>query len=332
MGVRRQGRPRGRTIDGILLLDKPAGMTSNAVLQRAKWLLAAAKAGHTGSLDPMATGVLPLCFGEATKFSQYLLDADKTYRFTARFGIVTNTGDAEGEVLACRSVSGLQSDEIESALVRFRGDIEQVPPMFSAIKHQGQPLYKLAREGLEVERAPRPVRVFRLDLLAFRSGEYPEADFEAHVSKGTYIRTLAEDLGGVLGCGAHISALRRITAGPFDESGCITLHQLEAVRGEGRAELLDSFLLPVGQAIGHLHTVSLPDATAFYLRQGQPVLHVSALKDTAVGQKVRLQLDSGEFLGVAEILADGRVAPRKLVQVSNSGQSLAPTVNMHGRS
>lgn len=324
-------KPKGRQLDGILLLDKSGGMTSNAALQRAKWLFAAAKAGHTGSLDPMATGVLPLCFGEATKFSQYLLDADKTYRCTMRFGITTNTGDAEGEVTGSSPVPGLTQDAVESALAGFVGEIEQVPSMFSAIKHQGQPLYKLAREGIEIERSARPVTVYRLVLTAFRPGEYPEADVEAHVSKGTYIRTLAEDVGALLGCGAHIIRLHRSQAGPFGESACVSLGQLEAVRGEGRAELLDQFLLPVEKAIDHLQTVTVPAASGFYLRQGQPVLEVKALQSAAVGDMVRVVVDGGEFLGVAEIQSDGRIAPRKLLQQSRLQQQVAPTVNMHGR-
>lgn len=327
----RQRKAKGRQIDGILLLNKSAGMTSNAALQRAKWLLAAAKAGHTGSLDPMATGVLPLCFGEATRFSQYLLDADKTYRCTIRFGITTNTGDAEGEKTGDSPAPWLTCDQVESALAGFMGDIEQVPSMFSAIKHQGKPLYKLAREGIEIERAARPVTVYSLQLTAFRAGEYPEADVQAHVSKGTYIRTLAEDVGAVLGCGAHVSMLHRSQAGPFGESACVTLEQLEAVRGDGRADTLDQFLLPVETAIDHLQMITVPAASGIYLRQGQPVLEVKALQSTIVGEMVRVVLDTGEFLGVAEIQPDGRVAPRKLLQNNRSQQHLASTVNMHGR-
>lgn len=324
-------KPKGRQIDGIFLLNKSGGMTSNAALQRAKWLFAAAKAGHTGSLDPMATGVLPLCFGEATKFSQYLLDADKAYRCTMRFGIRTNTGDAEGQVISDTPGFALTQNAVESALAKFVGQIEQVPSMFSAIKHQGQPLYKLAREGIEIERAARPVTVYHLALTAFRPGDYPEADVEARVSKGTYIRTLAEDVGNLLGCGAHISSLHRSQAGPFDESACVSLEQLEAVRGEGLAEQLDHFLLPVEKAIDHLQTITMQAASGFYLRQGQPVMEVSALQTTAVGEMVRVVLDSGEFLGVAEIQADGRIAPRRLLQQMSSQQVITSTVNMHGR-
>jgi tRNA pseudouridine55 synthase len=327
------GKPRksrGRQIDGIFLLNKSSGMTSNAALQRAKWLFAAAKAGHTGSLDPMATGVLPLCFGEATKFSQYLLNADKAYRCTMRFGIRTNTSDAEGQIVSDNPGFALTQNEVESALARFVGQIEQVPSMFSAIKHQGQPLYKLAREGIEIERAARPVTVYELNLTAFRSGEYPEADVEARVSKGTYIRTLAEDVGNVIGCGAHISRLHRSQAGPFHESDCVSLEQLETTRGEGFAELLDHFLLPVETAIDHLQTVTMQPASGFYFRQGQPVLEVGALQTTAVGEMVRVVLDNGEFLGIAEIQMDGRIAPRKLMQHNSLQQSITSTVNMHG--
>lgn len=324
--------PKGRQIDGILLLNKSGGMTSNTALQRAKWLLAAAKAGHTGSLDPMATGVLPLCFGEATKYSQYLLDADKTYRCTMRFGITTNTGDAEGEVLSSIPAPQLTQSDVEAMLAQFVGDIEQIPSMFSAIKHQGQPLYKLARAGKEIERAARPVTVYRLELTAFRAGDYPEADVEAHVSKGTYIRTLAEDVGARLGCGAHISGLHRSQAGPFNESQCVSLDTLAEVRGEGRGDTLDHFLLPVEKAIDHLQAVTVPAASAFYLRQGQPVLEVSALQTTAVGEMVRVLLDNGEFLGVAEIQSDGRIAPRKLLQAPRLQHNPGTlTVNMHGQ-
>jgi tRNA pseudouridine55 synthase len=321
---------KGRQIDGILLLNKCGGMTSNAALQKAKWLLAAAKAGHTGSLDPLATGVLPLCFGEGTKFSQYLLNADKTYRCTMKFGIRTDSSDAEGKVLTDNPAPELTQNAVESALAQFVGEIEQTPSMFSAIKYQGQPLYKLAREGIEIERVARPVTVYRLELTGFRSGNYPEAEVLAHVSKGTYVRTLAEDVGNLLGCGAHISQLHRTQAGPFNESACVSLAELEAVRGEGRAELLDHFLLPVEKAIDHLRVITVPAATGYYFGQGQPVLEVGALKDTAVGEMVRVVLDSGEFLGVAEIQADGRIAPRRLLQQHKPQQIVTTTVNMHG--
>ena len=309
-------KPRGRRVDGILLLDKPIGMSSNAALQKVKWLFSAAKAGHTGSLDPMATGVLPLCFGEATKFSQHLLNADKAYRCTVRFGIRTTTADAEGETLTDQPVPALTRQAVAAVLPEFIGQIEQVPPMYSALKHQGTPLYKLAREGVEVERAARKVSIYSLVLLDFRSGDYPEADIEVHVSIGTYIRTLAEDMGEKLACGAHVSALRRIKAGRFEVSTCVTLDQLVALRGDDEAGAiqLDRFLLPVEAALEHLQAVTVPESLGHYLRQGQPVLDVSVLRETAVGEIVRVMLDNGEFLGVAEILPDGRIAPRRLLQ------------------
>lgn len=309
-------KARGRRVDGILLLDKPIGMSSNAALQKVKWLFSAAKAGHTGSLDPLATGVLPLCFGEATKFSQHLLDADKAYRCTIRFGITTATADVEGEELSKQPVPSLTRIEVEAVLPAFIGQIEQVPPMFSALKHQGTPLYKLAREGVEIERAPRAVTIYSLVLLDFRAGDYPEADIEVSVSKGTYIRTLAEDIGAKLGCGAHVAALRRIKAGQFAEAACVTLDELVALRSDddANAALLDRYLLPVAAALEHMQTVTLPASLGYYLRQGQPVLDTSALRAVEVGEIVRLMLDNGEFLGVAEILADGRIAPRRLLQ------------------
>jgi tRNA pseudouridine55 synthase len=306
--VSKPRKPKGRRVDGILLLDKPAGLTSNAALQRAKRVLGAAKAGHTGSLDPMATGVLPLCFGEATKFSQYLLDADKTYRCTVRFGIKTTTADAEGEVLVDSPVPALTQAAVEQALTAFVGQIEQVPPMYSALKRDGVPLYKLAREGVEVERAARTVTIHHLALLAFRAGEYPEADIEAGVSKGAYIRTLAEDIAAYLGCVAHISHLRRTQAGPFAIDACATLEQLEAELQK------DALLQPMDAALGHLSAVTMPESSGFYFRQGQPVLEVSALRVAAVGEIVRVMLDNGQFLGVAEIQADGRIAPKRLLQ------------------
>lgn len=329
-------KPKGRQLDGIFLLNKQSGMTSNAALQRAKWLFAAAKAGHTGSLDPMATGVLPLCFGEATKFSQYLLDADKVYRCTMRFGVVTNTGDAEGEIISRTPSGHITAADVERVLEQFVGNIEQIPSMFSAIKHKGQPLYKLARNGVEVERQARPVTIHSLRMTSFRTGDdtrglWPEAEVEAHVSKGTYIRTLAEDVGAQLGCGAHIIQLHRSKAGPFSEDACVDLDTLASERGEGNANVLDKYLLPVEQSITHLQSVLIPAASGFYLQQGQPVMEIAALQNTSVGEMVRVVLDSGEFLGVAEIQPDGRIAPRKLLRTLVSRQETGPTVNMHGR-
>ena len=300
-------RRRGRDVNGILVLDKPAGMTSNDAVQRAKRLFNASKVGHTGSLDPLATGVLPLCFGEATKFSQYLLTSDKRYVVRIRLGVATDSGDADGEVIATRPVPDLTADEVERALDSFRGEIEQVPSMFSAIKHQGQPLYKLARQGIEVERESRPVTIFENELLAL---EGDEMTLSIHCSKGTYVRTIAEDLGEMLGCGAHVTALRRTAAGPYQESDLLTFETLEAALEEGS---LDRFLLPVSSAVGDWPEVSLSDDTAYYLRQGQPVMVPHAPTRGWVRLFQLRSEGASRFLGVGEVLDDGRVAPRRLV-------------------
>lgn len=300
---------RGRPVDGILLLDKPLGVSSNHALQSVKRLYEAAKAGHTGSLDPLATGVLPLCFGEATKFSQYLLDADKAYESTFVLGTVTDTGDAEGRVLEDKDASGVTESNVITALQAFEGDIEQIPSMFSAIKQGGQPLYKLARKGLEVERKPRSVVIKTLQMRAFRGGERPEADIYLECSKGTYVRSLAEDLGRAIGCGAFVSALRRTRAGPFGIEDSMTLNALEALKGAGESGQLDTLLLPTDAALGALPLVRLSESSGFYMRQGQPVMVSNGPRDGIV----RVALDSGEFLGVGEMLDDGRVAPRRLI-------------------
>ncbi|MGB5440817.1 MAG: tRNA pseudouridine(55) synthase TruB, partial [Gammaproteobacteria bacterium] len=216
--ARRQRNSHLRPVNGILLLDKPAGVTSNAALQIVKKLYRARKAGHTGSLDPLATGLLPICFGEATKISGFLLDADKDYLVTCKLGERTTTGDAEGEVEQRRPVERVTEKLVRKAMQGFIGDIEQIPPMYSALKHKGERLYKLARQGIEVERAPRQVTIFEMELTDF---SLPEATFRVHCSKGTYVRTLIEDIGEVLGCGAHVIRLRRLGVGPFDSSGMI---------------------------------------------------------------------------------------------------------------
>ena len=291
------------------MLDKPPGLTSNRALQMAKRLYGAAKAGHTGSLDPLATGVLPLCFGEATKFSQYLLDADKAYTSSFVLGVATATGDAEGEVLATQDASGVTRDDIERALESFRGEIDQVPSMFSAIKHDGKPLYKLAREGREVERKARRVVIKQLELRAFRPGKKAEVDIYLECSKGTYVRSIAEDLGKALGCGAHVGALRRTRAGPFEIADSVTLNTLEALKSNEQVAAMDKLLLPADTALGGLPLVKLSESGGFYLRQGQPV----QVPNAPCNGMVRVALETGEFLGIGEILDDGRVAPRRLI-------------------
>ena len=305
MGRRRRGRP----VNGILVLDKPLGESSNRSLQRAKRLYDAAKAGHTGSLDPLATGVLPLCFGEATKFSQYLLDADKGYESTFTLGRTTATADAEGETLTVSDASGVTEAAVEEAMGGLRGAIEQLPPMYSALKQNGQPLYKLARQGIEVERKPRPVEIKDFELRAFRGGEQAEVDVVIACSKGTYVRTLAEDLGKALGCGAHVSALRRTRSGPFTLADSVTMETLSALKENEQLAQMDQLLLPADAPLGSLPLVTLSESGGFYLRQGQPVL----VPNAPCSGMVRVALQDGEFLGVGEILDDGRVAPRRLV-------------------
>jgi len=300
------GRRDGRDVNGILLLDKPLGASSNQALQRVKYLYRARKAGHTGSLDPLATGLLPLCFGAATKVSAFLLDADKHYRVRVKLGETTTTADAEGEVVKRVPVVGVDSGKVLAALSRFTGTIEQLPPMYSAVKHQGERLYKLARQGVEVERMPRQVQIYRLELVGF---DLPEIEFEVHCSKGTYVRTLAEDIGNRLGCGGHVSALRRTGVGPYGEAEArlISMHEVEAA-AEGGAGELDGLLLPLESALDRWPEVRLSADAAFYLRQGQAVLVPQAPTEGWV----RLYGPSGELLGMGAILDDGRVQPRRL--------------------
>ena len=309
MGRRRsQDHQNLRRVNGILLLDKPVGLTSNAALQVVKKMYAARKAGHTGSLDPLATGLLPLCFGEATKVSGFLLDADKHYQVTCKFGEQTSTGDAEGELISERPLDGLNEQQLLKVMQGFVGDIEQIPPMYSALKHKGERLYKLARQGVEVEREPREVTIFDLQLQRFDS---PLAELRIHCSKGTYVRTLVEDIGELLGCGAHVVGLRRDGVGPFDGANMIDMQGLEAVASEGHYAL-DQLLLPMESGLTQWPDVRLTGDAAFYLRQGQPVL---VPKAPTTGW-VRLYEGESRFLGMGEILEDGRVAPRRLMVAS----------------
>ncbi|MEH6549460.1 MAG: tRNA pseudouridine(55) synthase TruB [Pseudomonadales bacterium] len=312
MARRRKGRP----INGILLVDKPQGMSSNRVLQRAKGALFAQKAGHTGSLDPLATGVLPLCFGEATKFSQFLLDADKVYESTFVLGVKTNTGDADGEEIGRVDASALTEEQVAQALENFRGEIDQVPSMFSALKVNGQPLYKLARQGKEIERKSRRVTIFSLELLAFEAGSEATVDVRVHCSKGTYIRSIAEDLGELLGIGGHVARLERTASGPFVLDQCIALADLQEIAESKDYEQLDALLLPVDTAIKHLAKVELDEDSSYYLRLGQPVIAPHLPTEGLV----RVNNTAGEFLGVGKILDDGRLAPSRLI----SGQLAEP--------
>ena len=301
-------RKKGRAVSGVLLLDKPAGITSNKALQEIKHLFHAAKAGHTGSLDPLATGMLPICLGEATKISAFLLDADKRYRVSCRLGVTTTTADADGEVVQTRDCSHITMRDAEKLHSRFSGTISQIPPMYSAVKHQGQRLYALAREGIEVERKPRTVQIHEL---LFHSLEDCMLELEIACSKGTYIRTLVEDLGEALGCGAHVAQLRRLSVGPF-EGDMVTIDELRAAAGEADGfAAVDAYLLPIDSGIADWPDVHLGPDAAFYMRQGQPVLVPHA---PAQGW-VRIY-DQTRFLGVGEIQDDGKVAPRRMIQAS----------------
>lgn len=301
------GRRKGRDVHGIVLLDKPVNMSSNAALQTVKRLYQARKAGHTGSLDPLASGLLPVCLGEATKLAGFLLDQDKRYRVLCKLGTTTNTGDAEGDVLEVRPVGDIVKTRLEAVLARFKGEIEQVPPMFSALKHQGQPLYKLARRGVEVERKARRVVIYEIKQLR-HEGELLE--IEIACSKGTYIRTLTEDIGTALGCGAHVAALRRIGVGDFDECRMVNLAQLQTL-AEQYPPQLDSLLLPMQTALAHWPDVRLSDDATYFLKRGQAVFvpHVPKC------EQVTLYASGEHFLGIGRVLPDGRVAPKRLVNI-----------------
>lgn len=291
-------------LNGIFLLDKSPGITSNGALQRAKWLFRAKKAGHTGSLDPIASGLLPLCLGEGTKLSGFLLNTDKRYQVRVRLGVATETGDTEGAVIETQPVPPLNAEFIESYLAPFRGEILQVPPMYSALKHQGQRLYDLARKGIEVEREARAVTIYELRLEGF---DATSVDLDVHCSKGTYIRTLAEDLGRAMGCGGHVEILRRTAVGDLKVADAHTLDRLEALAEAERPGLL----LPLDTIVSDLPAVQLNDQLSFYLRKGEAVLVPKAPTEGWV----RLYGRHSLFMGVGEVLDDGRIAPRRLVKL-----------------
>lgn len=300
-------RGKGRDINGILLLDKVTGISSNTALQQIKRLFRANKAGHTGSLDPLASGLLPICLGEATKMSQFLLDADKRYFVEATLGVTTTTGDAEGDIVSTEPVRAYAKDEILRVLQRFLGESDQIPPMHSAIKKDGVPLYKLAHQGIEIEREARKITIHSLELIDYNNDLL---HLDVACSKGTYIRTLVEDIGKALGCGAHVSGLRRLKVGAFDIKNAVTLSELEGTLADSGLDAIDGRLLPVEAALESWPQVSLSADAAFYLRQGQPVLVPKA----PTRGWVRLFYNTDQFLGVGEIIDDGRVAPRRLLR------------------
>lgn len=292
---------------GILLLDKPLGITSNAALQQVKKILKIKKAGHTGSLDPLATGMLPICLKEATKFSDYLLNADKQYEVCAQLGACTTTGDAEGEITARSPVKSFSDAEIQSILESFSGEIEQLPPMYSALKLNGKPLYELARQGITVERSKRKIQIHSLKLMALQGDQL---FLFVHCSKGTYIRTLIEDIGQALGCGAYVKQLRRTSVGEYMPTQMITLETLENLMHTQNYASLNAAIASVGTCITTLPNVTVNDQILFYLRRGQSV----RISKTPPDGWVTIYSSTGEFMGIGEILEDGRVAPRKLIQ------------------
>ncbi|ELP1876409.1 tRNA pseudouridine(55) synthase TruB [Vibrio vulnificus] len=308
MARRRKGRP----IDGVILLDKPTGMSSNDALQKVKRLYFAEKAGHTGALDPLATGMLPICLGEATKFSQFLLDSDKRYRVIAKLGERTDTSDSDGDVVETRPVN-VTLETLEACIEKFRGESDQVPSMFSALKYQGKPLYEYARKGIEVPRESRKITVYEIILHRF---EGDEVEMEVHCSKGTYIRTIVDDLGEMLGCGAHVTMLRRTGVAKYPYENMVTLEQLnELVDNANRdgiapREVLDPLLMPMDTAVEDLPEVNLIADLADMVMYGQAVQVLGAPTE---GQ---LRLTMGEerrFIGVGEMNRDGKIAPKRLV-------------------
>lgn len=298
-------RPK-KNINGILLLDKPLGFSSNQALQKIKWLLQAAKAGHTGTLDPLATGLLPLCFGEATKFAHFLTEADKTYVATLKLGAVTNTGDAEGEVIASSPVN-VSSAEFAAVCEQFVGEISQTPPMYSALKHEGKALYEYARAGIEIAREARQVTIHQIVVNQF-AGDV--AEITVRCSKGTYIRTLAEDIGQSLGCGAHLIGLRRTATAGYDITQALTLQQFEQMTESQRL----AALAPPDSAVQYLPAMVLDNDAAYYLLQGQSVWHSGKIP----AGLLRLYDTQNRFLGLGEQQADGKIAPKRLMQLQNN--------------
>lgn len=295
-------RRRWKDVDGVLLLDKSGGMTSNDALQKARRLFSAAKGGHTGTLDPMATGLLPVCFGEATKFSNRLLDADKTYVATLYLGLTTTTGDAEGEVLLRRDVRVTDS-EVHAACAQFKGKLRQLPPMYSALKHQGKALYEYARAGLEIEREEREINIHALDVLRV---EGVEVVVRVHCSKGTYVRTLAEDIGAALGCGAHLIALRRTAIGSLEVADAVSLEQIGAMEEADRTSLL----CPADSLLQHLPEAMLGDGA------GKAFMHGQAVRGASIPGEVRVY--GPGFLGLGLADGTGTIRPVRVMAIKSS--------------
>ncbi|AGH81758.1 tRNA pseudouridine synthase B [Psychromonas sp. CNPT3] len=307
-------RGKGRSINGILLLDKPTDISSNHALQRVKRIFFANKAGHTGALDPLATGMLPICLGEATKFSQFLLESDKRYIVTATLGVRTTTSDSQGDVVCEKDVNVTQ-EQLDVALDTFRGTTKQVPSMYSALKFEGKPLYKYAREGITIDRPARSITVYELNQLRFENNEI---DLDIHVSKGTYIRTIVDDLGELLGCGAHVSMLRRTQVADYPYDRMVTIEQLDTLIEQAKAEdispytLLDALLLDMDTAVKKYPEVNISEVMADYILHGQPVQVSGAPDDTLVRITVG---EAHTFIGMGQMNEDGLIAPKRLVNL-----------------
>jgi len=297
---------KGNDVDGILLLDKPLGRSSNSALQKVRYLFNAKKAGHTGSLDPLATGVLPICFGQASKVSAYLLDSNKRYTFTAQLGVTTTTGDKEGDILQTREVTDFSEQQLDAVLEQFRGEIEQIPPMYSALKHNGQPLYKLARQGIEIERKARKVTILELNLIEKTTYTIT---VDAHCSKGTYIRTLAQDIGEVLGFGAHLSMLRRTDVSPFD---CSKLYSIEEIEKLAETNKLADTLLPIDSALVKLPSIVLSDDEAKRIQSGLKV----SRRDIPQSDMIRMYLEDNEFIGIGRYSSDHQLAAKRMMRTN----------------
>lgn len=304
MGRRR--KPRGRRFDGVLLLDKPQGITSNAALQTVKRIYNADKAGHTGSLDPLATGMLPILFGEGTKLSRLLLEADKIYTTVAKLGVTTDSGDSDGEVLETKAVPSFSDEQIEAVLATFRGEGEQIPSMFSALKKDGKKLYELAREGIEVEREPRPVNIFELTLTD-RGDDW--LALKVHCSKGTYVRTLVEDIGQALDCGAHVVELRRTDVAGFDASRMVTMDHLNALRDEREFEAMDQLCGPIESLADHLPRFELTAEEVSWIVQGQSLI----IPGAPTTGDLALVDSEGHLVALGAMADDGRVGPTRLL-------------------
>lgn len=295
---------KGRVLNGLLLLDKPAGESSNRVLQKVKRIFNAAKAGHTGTLDPLATGLLVICFGRTTKISDYLLAADKKYRVVLKLGVTTDTADADGEILEQRDTSKITEDQILQQAASLTGGIKQIPPMYSALKHQGLRLYELARKGIEVERVPRKVEIYSFEIIEYQ-GDL--VTMQVHCSKGTYIRTLVEDLGKLLSCGAHVMELRRTSLGPFTDPIMHSLEELDQLAEQGFSAV-EQILLPTDHALQDWPAISIDENQMVDIRNG----HAMCLPNLPAEGQVRIYDADQKFYGIGTMREDGRMAPKPL--------------------